>query len=52
MTLAEAIVLAALEGGSMAGLDTLMDSINAILLGLTAPLGASTQPKRSRYSRL
>jgi hypothetical protein len=40
ITLAEAIVLAALEGGSTAGLDTLSDSVNAILLGLTRPLGA------------
>jgi hypothetical protein len=40
MTLAEAIVLAALEGGSTAGLDALMDSLNAILLGLTVPFGA------------
>jgi hypothetical protein len=37
ITLAEAIVLAALEGGSTVGLETLMDSINAILLGLTTP---------------
>ena len=40
ITLAEAIVLAALEGGSTLGFDTLMDAINMILLSLTAPLGA------------
>jgi hypothetical protein len=40
MTLAEAIVLAALEGGSTAGLDTLMNSVNIVLLSLTTPFGA------------
>ena len=40
ITLAEAIVLAALEGGSTAGLDTLMNSVNIVLLGLTTPFGA------------
>src|SRR5271165_3585172 len=40
MTLAEAIVLAALQGGSTVGLDTLMDIVNIILLSLTAPLGS------------
>jgi hypothetical protein len=40
ITLAEAIIQSALEGGSTAGLDTLTDSVNAILLGLTGPLGA------------
>src|SRR5271166_5817691 len=40
ITLAEAIVLAALAGGSTVGLDTLMDAVNIILLSLTAPLGA------------
>jgi hypothetical protein len=40
MTLAEAIVLAALEGGSTAGLDALMNSVNIVLLGLTTPFGA------------
>src|SRR5271166_3647280 len=40
ITLAEAIVLAALAGGSTVGLDTLMDAVNMILLSLTAPLGA------------
>jgi len=39
ITLAEAIVLAALEGGSTLGFDTLMDIVNIILLGLTNPLG-------------
>ena len=40
ITLAEAIVLAALEGGSTVGIDALMDAVNIILLSLTAPLGA------------
>src|SRR5271165_5779893 len=40
ITLAEAIVLAALAGGSTVGLDTLMDSVNLILLSLTNPFGA------------
>jgi len=40
ITLAEAIVLAALAGGSTVGLDTLMDSVNLILLSLANPLGA------------
>lgn len=40
MTLAEAIILAALEGGSTAGLGTLTDSVNIILLSLANPLGA------------
>lgn len=40
ITLAEAIVLAALAGGSTVGLDALMDAVNIILLSLTAPLGA------------
>jgi hypothetical protein len=40
ITLAEAIVLAALEGGSTAGLNTLMNSVNVILLSLTEPLSA------------
>jgi hypothetical protein len=40
ITLAEAIVLAALEGGSTLGIDALMDVVNIILLSLTAPLGA------------
>jgi len=39
MTLAEAIVLAALEGGSTAGFYTLTDSVNITLLSLTAAFG-------------
>jgi hypothetical protein len=39
ITLAEAIVLAALEGGSTLGFDTLMDIVNIILLSLANPLG-------------
>jgi hypothetical protein len=40
ITLAEAIILAALEGGSTAGLYALMESVNIILTSLTAPFGA------------
>jgi hypothetical protein len=38
MTLAEAIVQAAIEGGSTAGLDALTNSVNFILLSTTPPL--------------
>lgn len=41
MTLAEAIVQAALESGSTPGVGTLSDSVNVILQNVTAPLGAS-----------
>jgi hypothetical protein len=55
MTLAEAIVLAALEGGSTAGLGTLMDSVNIVLLSLTFgawnPANSSTPITKSPPSR-
>jgi len=38
MTLAEAIIQAAIEGGSTAGLDALTNSVNFILLSTTPPL--------------
>ena len=38
MTLAEAIIQAAIEGGSTAGLDALTNSVNLILLSTTPPL--------------
>jgi hypothetical protein len=38
MTLAEAIIQAAIEGGSTAGLDALTNSVNFVLLSTTPPL--------------
>jgi hypothetical protein len=47
MTLAEAIIQAAIEGGSTAGLEALTNSVNLILLSTTPPLEGDPSDRNS-----